>query len=222
MERILVLAAHPDDETIGCGGSIARWSDEGHFVGAWFATDGVSARGVDAVAIERRKVAAQEALAILGVSVSVFARFPDNQLDQVSRLEVAKQMEGAIQDFRPTRIVTHSQADLNIDHRLVGECAAIAARPMPGSAIESIWHFEVPSSTGWFPNSTRTFSPTLYVDIDEYQDAKEEALLCYGAEIPRWPHGRSTDAMRALAAYRGSSVGLEAAEAFEVSRWILR
>lgn len=222
MERILGIAAHPDDETIDCGSSIARWSDEGHVVGAWFATDGVSARGIDAGAIELRKVAAQEALAILGVSVSVFARFPDNQLDQVPRLEVTKSMEDAAQDFRPTRIVTHSQADLNIDHRLVGECAAILARPTTGSAIESLWHFEVPGSTGWFPNSMRTISPTLFLDIHKYQDAKEEALLRHGAEIPRWPHARSTDAMRALAAHRGSSVGHKSAEAFEVSRWILR
>lgn len=221
-EKILVVVAHPDDETLGCGGSIARWVSEGHTVGVWFGTDGVAARGHHPNAAHDRRCAARDAMQVLGVSYTLFADFPDNQLDSISRLEITKSIETCVGTFSPTRIVTHSQADLNVDHRLVGECAAVATRPLPGSRIREVWHMEVLSSTSWYPDSRRSFSPTVFVDIKDFLERKTEALRSYGSEIPPWPGARSSRAVEALAALRGSEVGTEAAEGFELSRLVIR
>ena len=216
--RILVFAAHPDDESIGCGASIARWTAEGHEVAVWFATDGVSSRQKQPESAAERLVASRRALELLGVETLYAEGFPDNAMDTVSRLAVCQAMDRAVGDFHPTWVVTHSQADLNIDHRIVGECAAVVSRPIPGQSIKSVWHFEVPSSTGWFDSGPRRFSPNAFVDASDHWDLKVQALQAYGPEIPAWPHARSVQAIEALARLRGSSVGLAAAEAFEISR----
>jgi len=216
-DRILVLAAHPDDESIGCGASIARWTAEGHEVAVWFATDGVSSRHTQPETAAERLAASRSALALLGVETLYAEGFPDNAMDTVSRLAVCQAMDRALSEFKPTRIVTHSQADLNVDHRIVGECAAVVSRPIPGQLITSVWHFEVPSSTGWFRDGQGTFSPTAFVDVSDYWHLKAQAMTAYGPEIPAWPHARSTEAMEALARFRGSSVGIVSAEAFEIS-----
>jgi LmbE family N-acetylglucosaminyl deacetylase len=216
-DRILVLAAHPDDETIGCGASIARWTAEGHEVAVWFATDGVSSRQTQPETAGERLAASRSALALLGVETLYAEEFPDNAMDAVSRLSVCQAMDRAMSDFQPTWIVTHSQTDLNVDHRLVGECAAVVSRPTPGHSIKSVWHFEVPSSTGWFFNAQRPFSPAVFVDVANFWHLKVQALHAYGPEIPAWPHARSSEAMEALARFRGSTVGIASAEAFEVS-----
>lgn len=154
---------------------------------------------------------------VLGVESIFFESYPDNALDSVRRLDLCRSMEMAMKEFQPTVAISHSQADLNVDHRIVGECSAVVARRLPGSTVRALWHFEVPSSTHWFGNSGRTFTPTLYVDTVGFMEAKVEALGRYGTEIPPWPHARSAEALRALAAFRGSTVGLAAAEAFEVT-----
>lgn len=216
-DRILVLAAHPDDESIGCGASIARWATEGHEVAVWFATDGVSSRREQPETAEERLTASRRALALLGVEALYTDVFPDNAMDTVSRLAICQAMERAVSDFHPTWIVTHSQADLNVDHRIVGECAAVVSRPIPGQSIKSVWHFEIPSSTGWFGDGQAAFSPTVFVDVSDYWPVKLQALHAYGPEIPAWPHARSAEALEALARFRGSTVGVVTAEAFEIS-----
>jgi LmbE family N-acetylglucosaminyl deacetylase len=216
-DRILVLAATRDDESIGCGASIARWTAKGNEVAVWFATDGVSSRHTQPETAEERLAASRSALALLGVEALYAERFPDNSMDTVSRLAICQAMDRAVCDFGATWIVTHSQADLNVDHRIVGECAAVVSRPIPGQSIKSLWHFEVPSSTGWFGNGARAFVPNAYVDVSDYWDLKVEALRAYGPEIPAWPHARSTEALAALARVRGATVGLASAEAFEIS-----
>jgi LmbE family N-acetylglucosaminyl deacetylase len=219
-DRILVLAAHPDDESIGCGASIARWTAEGHEVAVWFATDGVSSRQERPETAAERLAASRNALALLGVETLYAEGFPDNAMDTVSRLTVCQAMDRAVDDFQPTWIVSHSQADLNVDHRIVGECAAVVSRPIPGASIKSVWHFEVPSSTEWFSNGRTAFRPTAFLDVSDYWQAKLQALHAYGPEIPDWPHARSAEALEALARFRGSTVGVASAEAFEVS-WTL-
>ena len=221
-ERILILAAHPDDETIGAGASIARWVSEGHEVFVWFATDGVSSRENMPESSQTRRESSMRALEVLGVSEGNFAEFPDNALDTVGRLRVCKAMEQAAQRFRPSKVLTHSQADLNVDHRIVGECAAVIARPSPTQSITSLWHFEVPSSTGWFSDSVVSFTPTHFVEIGDFMRHKVTALREYGPEIPEWPHARSARALNALAERRGSEAGVSLAEAFFASRELSR
>ena len=216
-ERVLVLAAHPDDETIGAGATIARWVAEGNEVFVWFATDGVSSRDEIPESSQARREASERALRILGVTDGFYHEFPDNELDMVGRLSVCKAMESVAARLKPTRLLTHSQSDLNVDHRIVGECAAVVARPTPPQSVTSLWHFEVPSSTSWFGDSASSFSPTHFVEVAEYMRVKEAALKEYGPEIPGWPHARSVKALQALAMTRGASVGLSRAEAFSVS-----
>lgn len=216
-DRILILAAHPDDESIGCGATAARWCSSGAEVAAWFATDGVSSRTLLPETATSRKESCTRALEILGVKTSFFEEYPDNALDSVPRLDICRSMEAAIAAFQPTVVVSHSQADLNVDHRVVGECSAVVCRPQPGGRVRALWHYEVPSSTHWFPNAMRQFAPTHYVDVTGFMETKFRALAQYELEIPEWPHARSLEALGALAAFRGSSVGVSAAEAFEVS-----
>jgi LmbE family N-acetylglucosaminyl deacetylase len=217
MERILVAVAHPDDETLGCGASLARFTDEGRAIAIWFAADGVSSRQNQPQDASARAASAERALACLGVSDFEFGEFPDNALDTVSRLELAQSLQKLVDRFQPTCLITHSQSDLNIDHRLVGEVAAIVSRPVPGSPIKSRLCMEVPSGTAWFPEGPSMFRPTLFIDVSGSLDRKMAALHEYRVEIPAWPHARSIEAMAALANYRGATVGLPAAEAFEVA-----
>ena len=221
-ERILVLSAHPDDETIGAGASIARWVREGHEVFVWFATDGASSRESKPESSDDRRAASKRALSILGVTEGFYADFPDNALDSVNRLSICKSMEAVASGLKPTKVLTHSQADLNVDHRIVGECAAVVARPTPTQVINSLWHFEVPSSTGWFSDSAGMFAPTHFVEVENFMGYKVNALKEYGPEIPAAPHARSIHALYSLAQVRGSQVGVSLAEAFAVSRHVSR
>ena len=216
-ERILILATHPDDETIGDGASISRWVSEGHEVFVWFATDGVSSRANMPESAQARREASKRALDTLGVGERLYADFPDNALDTVGRLRICQAMEEVAQRLKPSKLLTHSQADLNVDHRIVGECAAVIARPTPEQSIKSVWHFEVPSSTGWFRNSMRWFAPTHFVDVDGFMERKLLALKEYGTEIPPAPHARSLQALEALAEVRGGQCGKRVAESYECS-----
>ena len=221
-ERVLVLAAHPDDETIGAGATIARWVSEGNEVFVWLATDGVSSRDDMPESPQARREASERALQILGVADAFYNDFPDNGLDTVGRLSICKAMEATAAKLKPSMLLTHSQSDLNVDHRIVGECAAVVARPTPHQSVTSLWHFEVPSSTNWFGDSGVSFVPTHFEEVTDYMKLKVAALEVYGQEIPAWPHVRSARALNALAEVRGSEVGVSQAEAFVISRQLSR
>lgn len=224
VERILVVAAHADDETLGAGGSIARWSAEGQQVVVAFLTDGVSARGATggAEAASVRHAAAVRAGELLGVQTLRFADLPDNELDQVPMLRLAQHVEALVEEFEPELVLTHHPGDLNVDHRMAAEAVATACRPQPGHPVRCIWSFEVPSSTEWrLPTATAAFLPNVFVDICEHWDDKRAALLAYEPELRAWPHARSLGAIEALARWRGASVGVGAAEAFVAQRMVL-
>ncbi len=221
--RILVVAAHPDDEALGCGGTIARHVDEGAEVQVLFLADGVGARGVSSnhIDYQARKSAAHSAAEKLGIRRIQFLGLPDNRLDNVDLLDVVKPIELLIRDFRPSLIFTHHGGDLNIDHRVSHAAVLTACRPQPGSSVSQILLFETPSSTEWGdPSIGPAFRPTLYVGIEEQMGRKMAALRCYEAEMRSFPHARSIQAIEALARIRGCTVGLPAAEAFVIFREI--
>ncbi|MDB4603795.1 PIG-L family deacetylase [bacterium] len=225
-QNILVVAAHSDDEALGCGGTIAKHILKGDSVYVVFLTDGVSSRNADgsgATDAVARVSALKAALAVLGVeesNVTSFS-FPDNALDSVPRLEVVKAVESVVSDIKPQVVYTHHPGDLNIDHRYAFEATMIACRPQPGSSVKEIYSYEVPSSTAWAGASYgRHFEPNLYVDIADYLNCKMKALTEYEEEMRIFPHARSKEALEHLARYRGSQVGLLAAEAFVVERII--
>jgi LmbE family N-acetylglucosaminyl deacetylase len=228
-QKIIVFAAHPDDEVIGCGGTIARFTAEGNEVHVVYMTDGVSARrpegepSIDAAECLARKEAAQAAANILGVQSITFGNFPDNRMDSNDLLDVTQFIEKAIAHHNPELVLTHHAADLNVDHRTVHQAVVTACRPQPGHSVRTILSFEVCSSTEWqFPASNNlTFAPNWFVDISEYFDMRCRALEAYQAEMRDWPHSRSLRAMEHLVRWRGAMVGVEAAEAFMLGRNII-
>lgn len=218
-KSILVIVAHPDDEVLGCGGTIARHIAEGDTVNVAFMADGLTSRrdGVTSELQEREK-ARDEALDILGVSKFYALNFPDNRMDIVPLLDVVQELELIIEQVRPTRVYTHHHGDLNVDHRVTHQAVMTACRPVPGSGVREILTFEVMSSTEWATPGVAPFVPNAFVDISEYLPKKLEALAAYKMEMRPMPHSRSVAHIEVLARHRGNSVGVEVAEAFEVVR----
>ena len=221
MKSILVVAAHPDDEVLGCGGYIANqvWSGDEVFV--TFLSDGVTSRqgNLGLQEIESRRNAARSASKVLGASDVSFGDFPDNKLDAVPLLEIIKSIEAVIERVRPQIVLTHFGGDLNIDHRIVNQAVLTACRPTPKQGVKEILFFEVPSSTEWqVPIEGEAFIPTWFEDISETLELKIKALTAYEHELREWPHPRSVKAVEHLAHWRGASCGVDAAEAFVLGR----
>jgi LmbE family N-acetylglucosaminyl deacetylase len=228
---VLIVAAHPDDEALGCGGSMARLADEGAAVHVHFLADGVGARsggpggragGPDAKALKARRGAALKACDILGAASVTFGDFSDNRLDTVALLDIIRQVEARMEVVRPALVLTHHAGDLNIDHRRVHDAVVTACRPHPTQSVRTLLFFELPSSTEWqVPGTGQPFEPTWFVDISKTLARKIAALKAYRMELRPWPHARSLEAITHLARWRGSCVGVEAAEAFVLGRTIL-
>jgi LmbE family N-acetylglucosaminyl deacetylase len=218
--KVLVVAAHPDDEVLGCGGTMAKHADRGDDVASLFLADGVGARGPeDDDALTARMAAAADAARLLGCGPSTHMNFADNQLDSVPLLELVKAVERRVEEFGPERIYTHHHGDLNIDHRLTHEAVLTACRPLAGRCVREIYGFEVLSSTEWSgPSEARAFLPNHFENIEDFLDRKLDALAAYEMELAPFPHPRSPEAVRALAALRGANSGFLAAEAFMLVR----
>ena len=222
-KSVLVLAAHPDDEVLGCGGTIAKLADGGATVHVAFLADGVSSRTDTGSAhngeISVRRTAAHRACDILGVKSVSFGDFPDNRMDTLSLLDIIKAVETLIIENQPDTVFTHHVGDLNIDHRRVHEAAVTACRPQLGHPVKTLLCFEVPSSTEWqLPGSAPIFAPNWFVNIAETLERKLAALDGYVGELRKWPHPRSRRGVEYLARWRGATVGVEAAEAFVLGR----
>jgi LmbE family N-acetylglucosaminyl deacetylase len=218
-----VVVAHSDDEALGCGGTIARHSEAGDRVVAISMTDGVGARSTsDEPDAARRRDAAAASARELGFDWLPGGSFPDNQLDTVPLLEVARLVEDAKREAQPDIVYTHHGGDLNVDHRIVLQAVLTAFRPVPGEAPVEIRSFEVASSTEWSHESVGTpFHPDLYIGISDTWDKKQASLEAYAEEMRDPPHARSVEGLRHLAALRGHQVGLPLAEAFVTVRRVL-
>ena len=192
----LVVAAHPDDEVLACGGTIARLTALGATVRVLFLADGVHSRvqapSADTNSLAERRDAARHACYILGAEPPEFRDYPDNQLDTVALLELTQQVEASVECHSPDTVLTHHSADLNVDHRRVHEAVTTACRPQPGHPVQRLLFFEVASSTEWqSPDYGRPFAPNLFVDISTTLHRKLDALRAYHVELRRWPHSRS-------------------------------
>jgi LmbE family N-acetylglucosaminyl deacetylase len=219
MQRVLVVAAHPDDDILGCGATLARLSAAGAGIRVLFLADGVGSRDDQPQRDSERRDDARRALGHVGVQDCAFANLPDNALDTVPLLDLCRLVTEEVDRFGPDTVLTHSLADLNIDHRCAADAALVASRPQPGSTVRRVLHFEVPSATGWRPTAPQ-FDPRYHVDVTDHVDAKMAALREYDVEMRPWPHARSYGAVEALLRWRGASVGVAAAESFEVSLWL--
>ncbi len=217
---VLVLAAHPDDEVLGCGGTLAKLASRGAAIHVAFLADGVTSRpGHDASAgVQVRQAAARKACELLGVGSVSFGGFPDNRLDGVDLLELVQAVEAQVAQRQPQLVFTHHGGDLNVDHRLVQQAVVTACRPQPGHCVETLLFFEVPSSTEWQVAPAAPFAPNWFEDVTAWAERKMLALQAYEGELREWPHPRSPGAIEALLKWRGATVGVAAAEAFMLGR----
>ena len=227
-KRILIVAAHPDDEVLGCGGTICRHSDAGDHVEILIVSEGATSRQpqrdrLNAIEeLSSLEKAAQVAGSILGAKGIELLDLPDNRLDSIDRLDLIKQIEGRINLHQPEVVYVHHAGDVNIDHRRLHEAVVTAARPIPGQCVKRLLSFEVASSSEWqTPGSAPTFLPNWFVDISDQWKRKREALVAYTSEMRQWPHARSLEALEYLARWRGAQVGVEAAEAFCLLREVM-
>jgi len=217
--NILVISAHSDDETLGCGGTISKLVSNGHLVTALFMTDGVSSRegNCTSTQVQKRIQSAKKATEILGISHLQQCDFPDNALDTVSLLNITQVIEAVIVETQPHTIFTHYLNDLNIDHSIVARATLTAARPVADSPVKRVIAYEVNSSTEWAFGSPQ-FSPNYFVNISDTFKVKVKAMRAYENELRDPPHPRSIEGIKALASLRGNAVGYEYAEAFEIYR----
>lgn len=223
MSKVLVIAAHPDDEVLGCGGTIARLAEEGHPVEILILGEGATSRDAgDTDGVAQLRADARAAAQVMGAANVRFASLPDNRFDSVPLLDVIQEIETVIEEVQPDVVYTQHGGDLNVDHQITFRAVMTAVRPMAGRSVRALYAYEVASSTEWaFGKFEPVFRPSRFVDITGTLDKKIEAMAAYEGESRVAPHPRSPDVLRAMATVRGSAAGLKAAEAFEVI-WEIR
>ena len=223
---ILIVAAHPDDEVLGCGGTIVKYVDAGSRAYPLILGEGIASRHknremVDKKGLSDLKAQAEEASHTMGVKKVFFSDFPDNNFDSIPILKIIKEIERIKNIIKPDIIYTHHYGDLNIDHRITYKAVLTACRPLKDETVKEIYAFEVPSSTDWSgPDKEGYFVPDRFLDVSGTIDRKIEALKRYKNEIRPYPHPRSVKGIKFLAAKRGLEAGLKFAEAFETIRKI--
>ena len=232
--NILILAAHPDDEILGMGGTIKKFTKTKNNVKIVIFATGIAARRstnyknstsykadkktnqkIHQQIVSLRKDA-KNAAKVLGVTDIEFLDFPDNEMDLISNLQITKVIEKIIKNFKPDQVFTHTNFDVNVDHRALYNATLTATRPKKGSKIKKVFAFEIPSSTEWyFPTQ---FSPNVFVNIESEIKSKIQALSKYKTELEDFPHPRSKDALESISKKWGSVSGYNNAEAFYLIR----
>ena len=221
IKRILIVAAHPDDEILGCSGTVARLISEGAEAYTLILGEGITSRNnenLEQVTAEKGELEKQlhKANEIIGVKKVFRSFFSDNQFDTHSMLEITKAIEAVKNEIKPDTIFTHYQNDLNIDHQITYQAVITATRPIQDESVKTIYSFEVLSSTEWsFPTS---FSPNTFFDITHSIEQKKQAMAAYSMELREFPHPRSLKGIELSAQNWGMKVGLPAAESFILIR----
>lgn len=226
MNNVLVVAAHPDDELLGVGGTIRLLVNEGVSAHALILAEGLTSRKTcrdetskeELLQLQKNALAASKEVGYASVD---FCGFPDNRMDEVDLLDIVKVISAYIEKYNPDTIFTHHHGDLNIDHQKTCEAVLIACRPVGEYSVKRIYAFETPSSTEWNFRYVEPFCPNVFFDVTDTLEAKVRGLDCYKSESAQYPHPRSPEALRALGRYRGSNVGVMFSEGFELLREIV-
>jgi LmbE family N-acetylglucosaminyl deacetylase len=215
---VLVIGAHPDDELLGAGGTLARHVLAGDQVHAVIVADGAGSR-YPAELVATLEKQARRAGEVIGFTSMRFLSLPDQRLDTIPLIELTQRLEGVLDEISPDIVYTHFPEDVNDDHRLVARCAWTACRPYSRPKVRKFAVFETPSSTEWaWPRPAAEFHPNLFVDVTETLQVKIAAMECYETELRDYPHPRSSRALRERAAHWGSRIGRLAAEPLAVLR----
>jgi LmbE family N-acetylglucosaminyl deacetylase len=217
-KRILVIAPHPDDETLGAGGTIAKFSSRGDQVFV-LVVSGHLPPLYTREQYETTVREAREAFETLGVTESRFLEIPATMVRDEPHHTLNQRIFGVVAEFEPHAVLCPFP-DRHVDHGAIFSCVMVATRPVGvGTKIELVAAYETLSETHWnAPHIEPTFVPNLVVDITEYEDRKAAALSCYTSQIPEFPGARSVEAALALARFRGTQAGFAAGEAFHVIR----
>jgi len=222
--KILIVSAHPDDEVLGCGGTVAKLVKEGYQAYTLILGEGITSRDENRdrakreTEIQKLKSQAEKANKIIGLEEVFMYDFPDNRFDTVSFLDIVKVIEKIKSDIKPKIIFTHYEKDLNIDHQITYKAVITATRPVVGEPVKEIYSFEIPSSTEW--NFPLSFSPDVFFDISETMDIKRKALEEYKTELKNYPHPRSLEGIKINAESWGLKIGVKYAEVFKSVRII--
>lgn len=226
MSRILVIAAHPDDEVLGMGGTIAKYATRGDEIAVLIVTDGSTSQYRNDPKLQEimrtKKAETANCAATLGVKHLFYGELPDMKLDVTPHVDINRVIENSIEDFQPSIVFTHFSGDVNKDHRMVYESTLVACRPVSEQCVKRLFLYSVPSSTEWnVQTATNSFLPNWYEDISgEYAEKKYKAMECYKTELREYPHPRSIQYLRTADAAEGNRVGLLSAESFILLRSI--
>lgn len=212
--NILVFAPHNDDEVLGVGGTIAKFALQGHSVIVCEVTSGPK--------YKMMQEEARNAHAVLGVTNSVFLNLPFVRLKVLEPADINEKVAAVVNETKPEMVFIPFIGDMHLDHREVTESALVAVRPINNSPVRTVYMYETLSETGWnIPNSERSFIPDTWIDITDTLEKKIESMQCYQSQIKEYPNPRSAEGIRALAMYRGSTVGVKYAESFMTVRNII-
>ena len=223
MKKVLVIAAHPDDEVLGVGGTIAKLSSQGVECHLLIVTDGSSAQYQDSdhlqEIIEAKKKETQSCADVLGIKSIHYGKQPDMRLDKTPHIQINQVIEKVIDEVQPDTVFTHFWGDVNRDHQEVYKSTLVAVRPVMGQVVKELYCYRVPSSTEWTPNKADTmFMPNFFVDIEKFAEKKYKAFACYSTELREYPHPRSVQYLRETDKAAGLRIGLLAAEEFVLLR----
>lgn len=220
-QKVLCVVAHPDDEVLGIGGTLALHAQAGGEVTVIILSEGEDAKLPGTPKCATRRACALASAQILGIKEIVFHDFPDQRLESVPFIDLIQTIEAALDQFAPSIIYTHHRGDANSDHEVVFKATHAACRPMTrrGGNISQFLTFETPSSTDQAPPlAGYWFEPTRFVDVEPTWELKMRALQCYPTEMIGGIHPRSYEYIEALARVRGGHSGYRLAEAFGVIR----
>jgi LmbE family N-acetylglucosaminyl deacetylase len=221
-KKVLIVAAHPDDEVLGCFGTVARLIKQGYEAYTLILGEGKTSRDESRIVenkkdeIEVLNSEIQKANDIIGVKKVFVESFPDNRFDSVDLLDIIKVVSKVKEEVKPDIIFTHYEHDLNIDHQITYKAVITATRPMEDEPVSEIYSFEILSSTEW--NYPLSFSPDIFYDISETIDLKVNAMKEYKSELCEYPHPRSLEGIELNAKYHAMRVGKRYVEAFKSIR----
>ncbi|AZJ35044.1 PIG-L family deacetylase [Tenacibaculum singaporense] len=216
--NVLVIAPHADDEILGCGATIAKHISEGDTVKVVVVTRGIKELYSDDV-IEGIRKEAKEAHKYLKIEETIFYDFPAPMLDQTPSYLISNEISKIIKSYEPEIVYLPHRGDLHKDHRMVFESSLVAIKPVNGCSVKEIYSYETLSETEWAaPFGDDAFIPNVFVDVSEFMEQKVEAMKKFESQLKEFPHSRSIEAINALAKFRGSTVGANAAESFMLIR----
>jgi len=223
VNRVVVVAPHPDDEIIGCGATIAKHIENGDEVTIIVATN-ASVGAPELFSDVSAKNTREEAISahrFLGVKETIFFEFPAPALNAFPEFKISLEIGKIFKKINPTHLYLPHPGDIHQDHKAIYRASLVAARPQGNDKITNIYCYETLSETEWTPMQEKAFIPNHFVDVTKVFSKKLEAMKFFDSQLKKFPHSRSIEGFEALAMYRGATVGVEKAEAFVVERQIL-